>query len=72
MKVVEGCKVCSGPEPYSIDKLLLLGRGPRFIAPIFGHTRPAVAAHRDRCLVGERRAKIEADLRAKAGMSGEE
>ncbi len=57
------CKVCRGPEPYIIDKLLLLRRGPRFIAPIFGHTRQAVAAHQDRCLVGERRAKVEADLR---------
>lgn len=58
------CPVCSGPEPWIVDKLLLLGRGPRFVAPRFGVDRRAVARHRDACLVGERRAAVEADLRA--------
>ena len=56
------CRVCAGPEPYTVDRLLLIGRSPRRIAPVFGHTRRAVRSHRDRCLVGERRAKVEADL----------
>ena len=57
-----GCPVCAGVEPGTVDRLLLLGRSPRRIAPVFGHTRRAVRSHRDRCLVGERRAKVEADL----------
>ena len=61
------CPVCAGAEPGTVDKLLLLGHGPRWIAPKFGHTRRAVAKHRGLCLVGERRAAVEEDLREMAG-----
>ena len=58
-----GCPVCSGPEPKTADRLLLLGRGPRFVAHHFGVDRRHVARHRDRCLVGDRRAAVVADLK---------
>jgi hypothetical protein len=45
-----------------VDRLLLVGRSPRRIAPVFGVTRRAVQEHRDLCLTGERREKVEADL----------
>ena len=56
------CPVCKGPEPGTIDRLLLVGRAPRWIAPKFGHRRRDVARHEKTCLVGQRRAKVEADL----------
>ena len=56
------CRVCVGPEPHTIDRLLLLGRSPRRIAPVFGVTRRAVQNHRDVCLTGERRERAVADL----------
>ncbi len=65
------CPVCRGVEPRTVDRLLLLGRGPRFIAPRFGVDRKAVAKHRDLCLVGDRRASVVADLRRMAGVEGE-
>ena len=61
------CPGCSGPEPWTVDRLLLLGRGPRFVARHFGAGRKDVAKHRDACLVGERRAAVERDLRGMAG-----
>lgn len=64
------CRVCSGPEPWTVDRLLLLGRGPRFIARHFGVDRRAVAKHRDGCLTGERRAVAEKDIRVMAGEGG--
>ena len=62
------CRVCAGAEPSTVVRLLLLGRSPRRIAPVFGHTRRAVAKHRDLCLVGERRAAAEEGLREMAGV----
>jgi hypothetical protein len=56
------CKVCAGMEVGTVDRLLLIGRGPRLIAPVFGHTRRAVRDHRDRCLTGARRERVVADL----------
>jgi hypothetical protein len=53
-------------EPETVDRLLLVGYGPRFIAQRWGIDRKAIAKHRDRCLVGERRAGVEADLRSMA------
>ena len=58
------CKVCRGVEPAVVDKLLVWGRAPRWIAPKFGHTRRDVARHEKACLVGERRRRVEADLLA--------
>ena len=62
-----GCAVCSGWEPETIDRLLLVGYGPRFIAQRWGVTRHVVAKHRDRCLTGARLAATEADLVRMAG-----
>jgi hypothetical protein len=62
-----GCSVCSGIEPRTIDRLLLTGHGIRFVALRWGHRRQDVKSHRDRCLVGERRKRVEADLVRMAG-----
>ncbi len=62
------CRVCAGPEPYTVDRLLLIGRSPRRIAPVFGHTRRGVQWHRDRCLTGARREKVVGDFRRMAGV----
>jgi len=56
------CRICSGMEPETIDRLLLAGYGPRFVAQRWGVTRKVVAKHRDRCLVGERLKATEADV----------
>ncbi len=56
------CAVCSGMEPETVDRLLLVGYGPRFVATRFGVTRKVVAKHRDRCLTGGRLATTEAAL----------
>ena len=61
------CKVCRGPEPRTIDRLLAVGYGPRFISKRWGHDRRDVRRHRDRCLVGDRRAEVEAALLSMAG-----
>ena len=61
------CRVCRSPEPRTVDRFLVLGtRGPRSLAKPLGLDRRDIAMHRDRCLVGERRAKVEADLRRMA------
>ena len=57
-----GCPVCSGIEPRTIDRLLLIGYGPRFVSGRWGHRRQDVRRHRDRCLQGDRLAATEADL----------
>jgi hypothetical protein len=62
-----GCLVCSGFEPQTVDRLLLVGHGIRFVSKRWGHTRQVVKAHRDRCLVGDRRKRVEADLVRMAG-----
>jgi hypothetical protein len=64
------CKVCMGMEPRTIDRLLLAGHGIRFVADRWGHTRQVVKRHRDRCLVGDRRKRVEADLVRMAGGGG--
>jgi hypothetical protein len=61
------CKVCAGFEPQTIDRLLVVGHGVRFVAARWGHTREVVKRHRDRCLVGERRERVEGDLLRMAG-----
>ena len=65
-----GCKVCHGPEPRIVDKLLLLGRSPRRIGPPFGHSRRDVRRHAETCLRGERRAAVERELLEMAGVGG--
>ena len=61
------CKVCMGMESETVDRLLLVGYGPRFVSARWGHDRRDVRRHRDRCLVGDRRAEVEADLLSMAG-----
>ena len=61
------CKACVAPDVKTIDRLLAFGHGTRFVAARWGLPRKAVAKHRDTCLVGDRRAKVEADLRSMAG-----
>ncbi len=56
------CGICMGMEPETVDRLLLVGYGPRFVAQRWGVTRQVVKRHRDRCLVGERLKATEADL----------
>ena len=58
-----GCTVCQAMEPETIDRLLVFGYGPRFIATRWGLPSHRVKRHSSRCLVGERRAAVEADLR---------
>lgn len=65
-----GCRVCKSMEPHTVDRLLLLGHGPSFIAQSgLGVKRRDVKAHREKCLVGERREKVIRDLQRMAGAS---
>lgn len=64
------CKVRVAREPEAIDRLLTLGYGPAFVAARWGLKRHLVKRHRDRCLVGERRAKAEAWIRRQQRVNG--
>ncbi len=64
------CKVCGGFEPHTVDRLLLVGHGIRFVADRWGHTRQVVKRHRDRCLVGDRLKATEADLARMSASAG--
>ncbi len=64
------CRVCSGFEPQTIDRLLVVGHGVRFVADRWGHTRQVVKRHRDVCLQGDRLAATEADLVRMSGGVG--
>ncbi len=61
------CRVCSGWEPETVDRLLLVGHGIRFVSARWGHSRQVVKRHRDVCLVGDRLAATEAALARMAG-----
>jgi hypothetical protein len=65
-----GCKVCSHMEPETVDRLLVLGYGTGFVAQRWGLPRWRIKKHRAECLVGERRAGVEAWLRGHAGSGG--
>ncbi len=64
------CRVCSGFEPQTIDRLLVVGHGVRFVAARWGIPRWVVKSHRDRCLVGDRLKATEADLVRLAAPAG--
>lgn len=64
------CKVCTGMESETVDRLLAVGYGPRFISQRWGHDRRDVARHRDRCLVGSRLESTQAALARMAGGGG--
>jgi hypothetical protein len=55
-------------EPSTVDRLLAAGYGPNFVAQRWGIPRWQIKRHRDECLVGERRAGVEAWLRRSAGV----
>jgi hypothetical protein len=57
----EACKVCKAVEADIINRLLEVGYGPGFVSARWGLKRHHVKKHRDECLVGERRKKVEAD-----------
>jgi hypothetical protein len=59
-----------GMEPETVDRLLLIGYGPRFVSERWGVPRKVVKRHRDRCLVGDRLAATEADLVRLAASAG--
>jgi hypothetical protein len=59
---MDKCKVCSAMEPRTIDRLLVMGYGPQFIATRWGLPRHHVKKHRDECLVGQRRLYVETGL----------
>jgi len=56
------CRVCKAMEPKTIDRLLVLGYGPQFIATRWGLRRQHVKKHRDECLQGLRRAEVVAEV----------
>ncbi len=62
-----GCSVCMGFEPQTIDRLLLVGHGIRFVSARWGHRRRDVKRHRDVCLTGDR---LKATESASARMAG--
>ena len=63
MRPDKTCQVCKSPEPYTVDRFLVLGtRGPRSLAKPLGLDRRDIAKHEQTCLVGERRAKVEGEL----------
>ncbi len=66
----KGCKVCEGIETKTANRLILLGRSPRRIAPVFGVSRRSVQDHRDFCLVGERLEAAMQDLRSLSTRGG--
>jgi len=61
------CPICMGMEPRTIDRLLLVGHGIRFVSERWGVTRQVVARHRDRCLTGGRLKATQAALSRMAG-----
>ena len=57
-------------EPETVDRLLVLGYGPQFVSERWGLPRWCIKKHRDECLIGERRAAVEEDLRRMAEKRG--
>ena len=68
MRPDKTCRVCNHMEAATLNRFLdmpddwTVKRGPRSLAPVFGLDRRDIAKHERTCLVGERRAKVEADL----------
>jgi hypothetical protein len=67
VKTRGSCPVCTGMESPTVDRLLLIGYGPRFVAARWGHDRRDVKRHLDRCLTGPRLESTKADLLRMAG-----
>lgn len=66
-----GCKVCTGPEPRTVNRLLGIGRGVRFIADRMPHlTRRDVKHHQERCFPGMRDEVAQDLLRLGGGAHG--
>jgi hypothetical protein len=50
-----GCKVCTGVEPRTVNRLLGVGYGIRFVAKRFPHlNRKEVKRHQQECFPGMR------------------
>jgi hypothetical protein len=63
--MADKCRACAALEAKTIDRLLVFGRGPKFVSERWGSlSRRDVRLHRDRCLVGQRRKAVMADLRS--------
>ena len=62
------CKVWGSVDAVTVNRFLVMPpgtpdkRGPRSLSPVFGVDRRDIAVHAKKCLVGERREKVEADL----------
>jgi hypothetical protein len=63
------CPVCRSMESTTFNRLLALGRGPRFIAPRFGLHRVEVRRHQRECFP-QMRDEVAQDL-ARLGGSDE-
>jgi hypothetical protein len=62
------CKACGSFEPYTINRLLALGYGSRFVAERMpGLTRKDVRRHKESCLPGVLE-EVNEDLRRMGGV----
>jgi hypothetical protein len=70
------CLVCRHMDVMTLDRFLSMPagtpgkRGARSLAPVFGLDRRDIATHEKKCLVGERREVVEADLARLGGGGG--
>ena len=65
------CPVCEGYEPRTVNRLLVLGHGSRFVAERFpGLTRMDVRRHKEVCLPPVRE-EVNKDLKRLAGIEEE-
>ena len=58
------CPVCRGLEPTNLNRMLLLGWSPRFIASRWGYSRAAIRRHIKECLTESERENVKRDLYA--------
>jgi hypothetical protein len=66
----KACPVCEGPEPRTVNRLLALGYGSRFVAARVPRVnRKDVRRHTDRCLplIED---EVEADIESLANRRG--
>ena len=58
--MASACKVCEVWKSEALDRLLLLGHGPPFVAARWGLPRHLVKRHRDKCLAEDTRRRSDA------------
>ncbi len=66
------CVVCRGLEPTNLNRMLMLGWSPRFIASRWGYSRKAIKRHIDVCLTENERENVKRDLYAMAARAARE